>query len=80
MSKAWKGGSTTAWRRVRALVLARDGYRCRLALPGGVCTGLATQVSVGLSTLSTDQRTSYAHASVDNPLRVRGSAKGRIEA
>lgn len=40
MSEAWSGGSTRAWRRVRALVLLRDGYRCRLALPG--CTGEAT--------------------------------------
>lgn len=29
-------GSTRAWRRVRALVLERDGYRCQLRLPG--CT------------------------------------------
>lgn len=34
MSKAWSGGSTRAWRRVRTLVLARDLYRCKLALPG----------------------------------------------
>jgi 5-methylcytosine-specific restriction endonuclease McrA len=40
MSEAWSGGSTRAWRRVRALVLLRDGYRCRLALPG--CTVRAT--------------------------------------
>lgn len=43
MSKAWKGGSTTAWRRVRLVVLARDQWRCRLGLVG-VCTGTATQV------------------------------------
>jgi 5-methylcytosine-specific restriction endonuclease McrA len=24
------GGSTRAWRRTRALVLARDGYRCQV--------------------------------------------------
>ncbi|MFI6763312.1 hypothetical protein ACIBF5_29680 [Micromonospora sp. NPDC050417] len=29
MSKAWAGGSTRQWRRIRAQVLARDGYRCR---------------------------------------------------
>jgi len=26
---AWSGGSTRAWRALRAAVLARDGYRCR---------------------------------------------------
>lgn len=31
MSKAWETGSTTAWRRVRAAVIARDGRRCRMA-------------------------------------------------
>lgn len=42
MSRSWAGGSTRAWRRIRALVLARDGYRCRLKLPG--CTTVANQV------------------------------------
>lgn len=36
----WERGSTRAWRRIRALVLARDGYRCRVNLPG--CTTRAT--------------------------------------
>lgn len=43
MSKGWRGGSTRAWRTLRARVLARDGYRCRLQLPG-VCVGRATHV------------------------------------
>jgi 5-methylcytosine-specific restriction endonuclease McrA len=42
VSKAWTGGSTRAWRRVRALVLARDGRLCRLQLAG--CTTVATHV------------------------------------
>jgi len=42
MSRSWKGGSTRAWRRTRALVLARDGHRCQLKLPG--CTTTATHV------------------------------------
>lgn len=40
MSKAWKGGSTRTWRRVRAAVLERDGRRCRLRVPE-VCTTVA---------------------------------------
>ena len=43
MSRAWKGGSTTAWRRIRLFVLQRDGSRCQLKIPK-VCTGTATQV------------------------------------
>lgn len=47
MSKAWAGGSTRAWRTVRAYVLANNkatnGGRCRLALPG-LCEGQADQV------------------------------------
>lgn len=35
----WTKGSTRAWRRTRAQVLARDGYRCQLRLEG--CTGQA---------------------------------------
>lgn len=27
-SRAWRGGSTRAWRNVRAQALARDGHRC----------------------------------------------------
>lgn len=41
MSRSWQKGSTRAWRRTRALVLARDGHRCQLRLQG--CTGQATQ-------------------------------------
>lgn len=37
MSKAWEGGSTRAWRKVRARVLSRDGYLCQLRIPR-VCT------------------------------------------
>lgn len=42
MSQAWKAGSTRAWRRTRALVLARDNHRCRLRLDG--CTTIARHV------------------------------------
>jgi 5-methylcytosine-specific restriction protein A len=37
-----KRGSTTRWRTLRAQILARDGYRCQLRLPG--CLGEATEV------------------------------------
>lgn len=40
-SKGWAGGSTRAHRRARADVLARDGWRCQIQLPG--CTTLASQ-------------------------------------
>lgn len=43
MSKSWAGGSTKAWRKIRAGVLARDGYTCQIGLPG-VCTTRATHV------------------------------------
>ena len=36
MSKSWAGGSTRAWRMLRAAVLARDGHTCKVNLPG-VC-------------------------------------------
>ena len=41
-SKAWAGGSTRAWRTIRAAVLNRDGHRCQLRLD--VCTVTATCV------------------------------------
>lgn len=34
MSRDWSGGSNTQWRRTRAAVLLRDGYRCQIAYPG----------------------------------------------
>jgi hypothetical protein len=43
MSRSWVGGSTRRWRRVRAFVLARDGYVCQVRIPG-VCTQRATCV------------------------------------
>lgn len=42
MSKSWKGGSTTQWRKIRLYVLGRDRYRCQLQIPK-VCTGIADQ-------------------------------------
>ena len=51
MSRNWEGGSTHAWRKLRAAILHENTYppprgnqgQCRLALRG-VCTGPATQV------------------------------------
>lgn len=40
MSNAWSGGSTRAWRDVRARVLRRDDFLCRLRIDG-VCTTYA---------------------------------------
>lgn len=40
MSRSWAKGSTRAWRRTRARVLARDGYRCQLRT-SPQCVGLA---------------------------------------
>lgn len=34
VSRDWAKGSTRRWRQVRALVLARDGYRCRAHADG----------------------------------------------
>jgi 5-methylcytosine-specific restriction endonuclease McrA len=42
MSKAWAGGSTRAWRRIRAEVLIRDGNTCQLRLDN--CTDRAEHV------------------------------------
>jgi len=42
MSRNWRHGSTRAWRRTRAQVLARDSWECQLRLDG--CTTLATHV------------------------------------
>lgn len=42
MSGSWSGGSTRAWRRIRAQVLARDAHRCQLRLDG--CTTRAQHV------------------------------------
>lgn len=33
MSNGWQTGSTRAWRKLRLLVLNRDGWRCQLQLP-----------------------------------------------
>jgi hypothetical protein len=41
MTTAKQVYASAAWRRVRKVVLERDGYLCRVRLPG--CTGQATQ-------------------------------------
>jgi 5-methylcytosine-specific restriction endonuclease McrA len=42
VSKSWAEGSTATWRKVRKVVLVRDGYLCQLRLDG--CTTAATNV------------------------------------
>lgn len=70
MSKAWAGGSTRHWRRVRATCLAlnqrpkrlggNDG-RCTLAIPG-VCEGRATEVHHTLGRAATGDDPRYLAA------------------
>jgi 5-methylcytosine-specific restriction endonuclease McrA len=36
VSAGWAKGSTRAWRILRRAILARDGHRCQLTIPG-VC-------------------------------------------
>ena len=43
MSTAWAKGSTRAWRKTRAAVLARDGHTCKVQLDG-ICTTHAAHV------------------------------------
>lgn len=43
MSAAWGNGSTRRWRRLRRLILERDGYMCGLKIEG-ICLGRATEV------------------------------------
>lgn len=45
MSAGWRGGSTREWRRLRRLVLDRDGYRCQVRVEfGEVCGAVASTV------------------------------------
>lgn len=51
MSRSWRGGSTSQWRRLRAYVLDRDGHRCQMPVRGGdgsnggaTCGAFATHV------------------------------------
>jgi hypothetical protein len=62
MSKAWAQGSTRRWRRIRAAVLARDGYVCRLRI-AGVCTVKATHVHHTLGRQATGDDPKYLVAS-----------------
>jgi 5-methylcytosine-specific restriction endonuclease McrA len=72
----WAGGSTRAWRRTRARVLARDGYRCRLRLEG--CTGQAECVHHvhGRGVTGDDERFLVASCTNCN-LRVGDPTKNR---
>jgi hypothetical protein len=51
VSRAWAGGSTTRWRKTRAMVLQRDSWICQLNLDG--CTHRATQAHHTLGRLIT---------------------------
>lgn len=44
VSRSWAGGSTRRWRKFRALILERDGYRCQVPKGGAPCGAHATHV------------------------------------
>lgn len=64
MSRSWVKGSTRAWRRLRRLVLERDGYICQLKIEG-VCTGLATHVHHTLGRAITGDDPAYLVAACE---------------
>lgn len=64
MSRGWQGGSTRAWRKLRALVLARDAYVCRLQLPG--CTTRANHVHHTLGKTITGDDPTYLVAACEH--------------
>lgn len=47
-SRAWRGGSTRAWRTLRAQVLQRDGHRCvQCGSPGPLAVHHVVPVAEG---------------------------------
>jgi 5-methylcytosine-specific restriction endonuclease McrA len=74
MSKAWAGGSTRAWRKLRSEVLLRDGGLCQLKLDG--CEVYATQAhhvkGKGISDNPADLEAACAHCNqqVGDPTRT----------
>lgn len=78
MSQAWSQVDRTKWRKVRRLVLQRDGYDCQLRLPG--CTVHADEVD-HVVPLSTDPDLAYDPSNLRAACRwcnrSRGNARGR---
>lgn len=70
MSKGWAGGSTRAWRTLRAAVLKRDGGMCTIKLDG--CQTYANQVhhldGVGAGKVTTPDRLAAACWSCNSKL------------
>lgn len=75
MSDAWRGGSTTAWRKVRAFVLARDaaaGWRCR-AHDQGWCARAAASAHTCTSNPTVAHHTLGRAVSGDDPAHIVAS-------
>jgi hypothetical protein len=81
VSKAWKGGSTRRWRKVRELVLAENlrtnGGRCTQQIPG-VCTGVAQCVHhvLGKAVTGDDRRALAASCTACN-LKIGSPQKAK---
>lgn len=52
MSRGWAGGSTRAWRKLRAAVLERDGSRCQVVDDKGAKCGKVARTVGHLDPLS----------------------------
>ena len=56
MSSTWKGGSTTAWRKLRVRILVRDNYQCKLRLDGCTTTAQCVHHILGKRITGDDPR------------------------
>ena len=81
MSGGWGNGSTRAWRKIRLFVLNRDGWTCRLAIPG-VCAVKANCVHHTLGRAVTGDNPAFLVAActpcnlkIGEPGRPRGRTR-----
>jgi hypothetical protein len=80
VATGWGKGSTRQWRRLRLVILERDGWTCRIGL-AGVCVGKADCVHhvLGRAQTGDDPRWLQAACSpcnlaIGNPQRLRKRA------
>jgi hypothetical protein len=76
VSRVWASGSTTAYRKFRALILARDKYACQLRLPGCTITGNQLHHLLGVAVSGKVCAPEHACASCFACNRSIGEVKG----
>ena len=75
MSTAWAKGSTRSWRQLRAHVLDRDGWRCKVPVTVATTAYVPEITLCGAFADTAGHITAKVHGGTDTPANLRAECR-----